>query len=274
MGVRRVTMIKYLAVLALLIISAPFWLPTSLGGDTSYHFVLTDSMKGTLDPGAFVVLRRSDHYQVGDAVGYRLNVGGGERVTILHRIVSRLPDGKYVLKGDALESTEQVAPEAITGRMVFAAPALGFLPGVLRQAPLLLGGLLLAVFLLGGVLLQRTRKNKGAAKNQQRKKENLFLPAALVILLALPFATIPMADLVPIAPALGAEAILDRIPLFAVLLGVVAVTRMGEIIWINSSHESASASIAEINYVGAMALAAMVIPFPELIASARSVLTL
>jgi hypothetical protein len=267
-------MIKYLALLALLIISAPFWLPVSLGGDTSYHFVLSDSMKGTLDPGAFVVLRRSDHYQVGDAVGYGLNMGNGERVIILHRIISRQPNGKYVLKGDALESTEQVAPEAITGRMVFAVPALGFLPGAFRQAPLLLGGLLLAVFLLGGVLVQRTRRNKGAAKNQQRKRENLFLPAALVILLALPFATISMADLVPLASALGAEAILDRIPLFALLLGVVAVTRMGEIIWVNSSLESASASISEINYVVAMALAAMVIPFPELIASARLVLTL
>jgi hypothetical protein len=271
-------MIKYLALLALLIISAPFWLPTSLGGDTSYHFVLTDSMKGTLDPGAFVVLRRGSHYQVGDAVGYRLSVGGGDHVTILHRIVSRQDDGKFVLKGDARESTEQVAPEAITGRMVFAVPALGFLPGAFRQSPLLLGGMLLGVVLLGGTVLQWARKpksaSKGAARRQPRQRENLFLPAALVILLALPFAGISMADLVPLVPPLGVEAILDKVPLFALLLGVLAATRFGEIIWVNNSLESVSASIAEINYVVAMILAVMVIPFPALIASARAVLTL
>lgn len=269
-------MIKYLAIAALFIISLPFWLPTSLGGDTSYHFVLTDSMKGTLDPGAFVVLRRSDHYQEGDAVGYRLKVGGGDDVIILHRIISRQPDGKFVLKGDAVDSTEQVAPEAITGRMVFAVPALGFLPSTLRRAPLLLGGMLLAVFLLGGFLLQWARKPKRApkAKGPKRKRENLFLPASLVILLALPFATVSMAELVPLASALGAAPILDKIPLFALLLGVVAATRFGEVIWVNNSLESASASIAEINYVLAMILAVMVIPFAELIASARSVLTL
>ena len=50
-------MIKYIIILAIFIATFPFWLPTSLGGATSYHFVLTDSMKGTLDPGAFVVLR-------------------------------------------------------------------------------------------------------------------------------------------------------------------------------------------------------------------------
>ena len=267
--------IKYLVLLALLIFTVPFWLPTSLGGDTSYHFVLTDSMKGTLDPGAFVVLRRSSQYKVGDAVGYGLDVGNGERIIILHRIISQRADGKFVLKGDAVKSTEQVAPEAITGRMVFAVPALGFLPAAFRQSPFLLGGLLLTIFLLGEFLLRRPGKKKiaVAASSQQRQKENLFLPAALVVLLALPFATISMADLVPIVPALGADVILDKIPVFGFLLGVVAVTRFGEVIWTDNPQKS-TAAITQVNYVVVMILAAMVIPFPELIASARAVLTL
>ncbi len=49
-------MLKYLILIAVFAVSLPSWLPTSLGGDTSYHFVLTESMVGTLDPGAFVVL--------------------------------------------------------------------------------------------------------------------------------------------------------------------------------------------------------------------------
>ena len=98
-------MLKYLLIIAVFAVSAPFWLPTSLGGDTSYHFVLTDSMKGTFDPGAFVILRRSNSYQVGDAVGYYFETGTGERVTILHRIIAREPDGSFILKGDAVDTT-------------------------------------------------------------------------------------------------------------------------------------------------------------------------
>ena len=45
--------IKHLIFIAIIIGTLPFWLPTSMRGDTSYHFVLTDSMEGTLDPGSF-----------------------------------------------------------------------------------------------------------------------------------------------------------------------------------------------------------------------------
>ena len=70
-------MIKYFILIAVFAATLPFWLPTSLGGDTSYHFVLTDSMKGTYDPGSFVILRRSDSYAIGDLrLGLISNEGG------------------------------------------------------------------------------------------------------------------------------------------------------------------------------------------------------
>ena len=154
-------LVKHLIVIAIIIGTLPFWLPTFLGGDTSYHFVLTDSMEGSLNPGTFVILHRSDTYEVGQAVGYWLDLGNDNRATILHRIVGRLPNGNYVLKGDAVETTEEVEEEAITGRLVFAVPGLGFLPGAFSQAPLLLGGILVALFFLsGGIMKKADRRTK------------------------------------------------------------------------------------------------------------------
>ena len=271
-------MIKYIIMLALFVATIPFWLPTSLGGDTSYHFVLTDSMKGTLDPGAFVVLHRSDSYQVGDAVGYHLDAGNGERITILHRIISYLPDGGYLLKGDAVETTEEVAPEAITGRMVFALPALGFLPGAFRQAPLLLGGMLLTMFFVAGGLKQaRSKKAKPKSEGDSgggKTKENLFLPATVVILLTIPFASVALVEMVPLASGGMIGALLEKVPLFAFLLAVVAVTRLGEVIWVSGPKGSGAASVVEINYIIVMVLAVTVVPLPEIITSLRAVLTL
>ena len=138
---------RYLIMLGVLALSLPFWLPTSLGGQTSYHFVLTNSMQGSVDAGSFVILRRTDIYRIGDVVGYRQDIGENS-ITILHRIVGLLPDGRYILKGDAVPSQEQVEEEAMTGRMILALPGLGFLSGAFKRAPLLVGLPLLSLFLL------------------------------------------------------------------------------------------------------------------------------
>ena len=273
-------MVKYLVLLGIIIGTLPFWLPTSVGGETSYHFVLTDSMKGTLDPGSFIVLRRSDNYEVGDAVGYWLGLGDGSRATILHRIVGRLPNGAYILKGDAVESTETVEPEAITGRMVFAVPGLGFLPGAFKQAPLLLGGMLVALyFLSGGVAKKANGRKTGAWTGEvqakdQGKKENLFIPAALLVLISLPFATTTISNLLPILANLHpAEVLLGKVPLFALLLAFLTITRLGEVMWVRGSQGSSLSSLAGVNYTAVMILAITVIPFMELVESARTVLT-
>ena len=178
-------MIKYLLIAALLILSVPFWLPSSVGGSNSYHFVLTDSMKGTIDPGAFVVVRRMETYNVGDVVAYRQDLTADTSITILHRIVGRLPDGRYLLKGDAVAAEEQVEEEAIKGRMVAAVPGLGFLPGAFRHAPLPIGGLMLALVFVGGRL--------GRSAEAANRGKSFFLPAALIVLAAFPFASVGLA---------------------------------------------------------------------------------
>ena len=284
-------MIKYLIAIGIIIGTLPFWLPTSLGGDTSYHFVLSDSMKGTLDPGAFVVLRGGENYEVGDAVGYHFDLGDGNRATILHRIIGELANGDYLLKGDAVESTETVKREAITGRMVFAVPALGFLPGAFRQAPLLLGGMLLAFFLLAGGLMKAVdRRVKGGGKRPERtegnssrekpsgqraKEENLFLPTLLLVVVSIPFAKAVVGQMVPSFVNLGAaEGLLSQVPLFALLVAVLAVTRFGEIFWVKGPQgKSSLGSLAGINYGAVMIMAAATIPLAEMMQSTRSVFT-
>ena len=288
-------MIKHLILLGLIIGTIPFWLPTSLGGDMSYHFVLTDSMKGTLDPGAFVVLRRGDTYEVGDAVAYRIDLGDGNNATILHRIVGELPTGDYIIKGDAVDINETVEPEAITGRMVFAVPALGFLPGAFRQAPMLLGGMLLAAFILAGGFMKAvdrraisadkrqawSEENPPREKSSRRdsgvlRQENLFLPALLLVLVSLPFAKSVVGQMIPEFVNLGAaEGLLSQVPLFALLAAVLAVTRFGEIFWVKGPQGGSSlGSLAGINYGAVMIMAAATIPFSEMLQSARTVLTL
>jgi signal peptidase I len=185
---------RYLLMIGMMAISIPFWLPSSLGGEISYHFVVSNSMKGTLDTGAFVILRPSHSYQIGDVVGYREGLPNGKTATIIHRIVDRLPDGRYVLKGDAATGRDAVEERAITGRLVMAVPAMGFLPGAVRHAPVLFG-LLVGVWLLIGQV-DKIRWDKLAPGG------SLFLPALLVVALTLPFAPDGLAGLLSRGPAL------------------------------------------------------------------------
>lgn len=254
-------MIKYLILAGLLAVTAPFWLPTSLGGDTSYHFVSSDSMKGTVDTGSLVVLRRADTYQVGDVVTFQQG-GAGDSLTILHRIIRRLPDGRFLIKGDAVTPVDEVAEELVQGRMVLAVPALGFLPGAFRQAPYLLGGLLLASLLLTGGLQDRGAKGV-------RRGRSLFLPAALLVLVSIPYSSRSLGDLLPFAPGEVAK-LLDLWPLPAWLVGLVGVTRLGEI----TRQGPNAALFVEVNYVVVMVLSVLFLPIPDLVKSARMVMAL
>lgn len=277
-------MLKYLIIITALIVTLPFWLPTSLGGDTGYHFVLTDSMKGTLDPGAFVILRSSGSYKVGDAVGYARELPNGQTVTILHRIVGRLPDGNFLLKGDSATSIEEVAPGAVTGRLVFAIPALGFLPGAFRQAPLLLGGLLIGAVVLTGNKKKTVRglRNRWVRRNTTRGKGggpakaeeiNLFLPASLLMLLCLPFLGLPVAKLLPPLPVLDVvRSLTANLPMFVLLFGVMAITRITEVAWADGPQRSAVSSISGLSYGVIMLVVITAVPFGEIVESARVVL--
>ena len=107
-----------------LVATLPLWLPVWLGGNIAFNFILTGSMKGELDPGSFVLVRQSNQYGIGDIAAYRHRTDGDTQIMILHRIIDRLPDGKYTFKGDANRGTETVAAEQIVGKLVFGVPLL------------------------------------------------------------------------------------------------------------------------------------------------------
>jgi hypothetical protein len=180
---------------------------------------------------------------------------------MLHRIIGQLPDGRFLIKGDAASGVDQVAKEAINGRMVLAAPLLGLLPAIFKQAPHIFAGLLLAGLLLTG-------GGKKSTPNPDRRKGSLFLPVALVVLASIPYATRDMADVLPFATG-GVGEFLGWLPLSAWLLAVVGVTRLAEVTWARGN----GALVIEANYLLVMVLALFFLPFQALLQSARTVLT-
>ena len=169
---------------SLVMVSAPAWLPERLGGDMSFTFILTGSMKGELDPGSFVVLRRSADYQVGDIAGYRMYLEDDRYIVIVHRIVEILADGRLIFKGDANRGTETVDANKVIGKLTLGIPGLGFIFGAIKSAPVMLGGVLLIPFLFKG-----TKDEK-----QEVRGMGFFLPTLITVAFTLPFYSIGLAE--------------------------------------------------------------------------------
>lgn len=233
--------IKFFVILVLLLFSVPIWLPRSLGGEVSYHFVLTGSMKGSVDRGSFVIVRQGSNYQIGDVVLYQQPFGEGQTIPILHRVVGYLPDGGYITKGDANPNHEEVAPEAVLGRMALALPWLGFAAGASRSFPLILGVLVLTpIFFLG---------------RKKQREMSLFLPALFLALFSFPFYS------------LGLAASLGKLPAFLLVLGFLGATRIAEM----SVLDEQLRCMVGLNYILVIVLALSMVFIPGVIDSFRAV---
>ena len=169
---------------SLVVVAAPAWLPERLGGDMSFTFILTGSMKGELDPGSFVVLRRSSDYVVGDIAAYRLYLEDDMYIVIVHRIVEVLADGRFIFKGDANRGTETVDANKVIGKLALGIPGLGFVFGAVKAAPVMIGGVLLIPLLFNGTKDQK----------QKARGKGLFLPTLIVVAFTLPFYSIGLAE--------------------------------------------------------------------------------
>ena len=170
-------------------LTAPAWLPERLGGDMSFTFILTGSMKGELDPGSFVVLRRSSDYRVGDIAGYRLYLEDDRHIIIVHRIVEVLADGRFIFKGDANRGTETVDANKVIGKLALGIPGLGFIFGAIKSGPILIGGVLLIPLFFTG-----TKKGGGDNEKQKVRGKGLFLPTLVVVAFTLPFYSIGLVE--------------------------------------------------------------------------------
>ena len=230
------SVLKIAIFLGILGVTLPFWLPESLGGDIALQFVLTGSMKGELDPGSFVLVRRSNDYQAGDIAVYKLTQSNGKSISIVHRIVGRLPDGRYIFKGDANRSSETVDPQQIIGKLVVGIPGLGFLPGAIKAAPVIVGLLLIAPFMLG--------RNKN--KSVQRK--SLYLPTLAVVGISLPFFSSGLAETLGVMQA------------SLLILGFLGAARLVD----KTDPWPEFKAISDIAYMLIIAMAVLMVPFPEL----------
>ena len=167
-----------------LLATLPLWLPETWGGTIAFNFILTGSMEGELGPGSFVLVRQSDRYGIGDIAAYRHQIDGETQIIIIHRIVDRLPNGKYVFKGDANRGTETVDEGQIVGKLVFGVPGLGFIPGAFQASPAILLPLLAAPLIF----------KKGKLQTAAKPKKSLFLPTLLLVGSTLPFFSVGLAE--------------------------------------------------------------------------------
>ncbi|MCH8309786.1 MAG: hypothetical protein IIB17_04730 [Chloroflexi bacterium] len=231
------------SLLGFLVVTLPLWLPESVGGETAFNFILTGSMKGELDPGSMVILRRSDSYRTGDIAGYRLFRDDGKYIIIVHRIIGRLPDGRYIFKGDANLSAETVDADKLVGRVVFGIPWLGFIPGAIGASPIL-GGLVM----MAPLLVRRSKNLKPSSR-----RGSLFVPALFLVALTAPFYSEGPAEYLGVTGAI------------ALMLGFLVGTRVLDVMnpWPDSRI------IISVAYGLTMALSMLMVSAPDLLDSAR-----
>jgi signal peptidase I len=117
-----------------------FVLPTSLGGSTTYTIVSGPSMEPRFHTGDLVIARPARRYPIGQVVIYKIPDPQYSRYRVVHRIVDRLPDGRYVVQGDNQDHADpwMIPHDNIAGGEVLAIAKGGYLLGYLRN-PLYLG---------------------------------------------------------------------------------------------------------------------------------------
>ena len=141
------TLAATLLSLTLVLIAWMALAPTQLGGQVSYVIVDGNSMETDFHLGDLILVRKSQTYQVGDAVTYQ-NAELGRYV--FHRIVN-LNFDRFVLQGDnnSWLDSYQPASEEIIGKLWIHIPKAGKAIEWLR-VPLHLA---IAIGLLGGSLM-------------------------------------------------------------------------------------------------------------------------
>lgn len=91
--------------------------------DYYLFYVKSGSMEKTLYVGDYIIIKKSDKYNVGDIVTYKKD----DDTYITHRIVS-ISDDKIITKGDANSVNDpEISKEIIIGKLVFKSSCLNFI---------------------------------------------------------------------------------------------------------------------------------------------------
>jgi len=137
--------------------------PQTFGGQVAYIKVDGHSMDPTFHLDDLVVVRQQQHYQVGDAVVYRIpagEFGAGSRV--IHRLKQRRPDGTYITQGDNKPLVDPWHPtdSDVVGKAWFDVPAGGrYFASLAKPMPL---GLLCAGLTVFAMLLPDRKRQRTA----------------------------------------------------------------------------------------------------------------
>jgi signal peptidase len=157
---------------AVLVVLAAAWFvtlrPAPLGGPAAYVVVSGHSMQPAFAPGALVVARRQDSYEVGDVIVYRVPRGAsGAGTRVIHRVVGGSRAGGYITRGDNRKWPDRWRPRPrdVEGAKLVAVPGVGRAM-MLLGTPLAIGGLLAVLAFLGAgdqTLPRRLRRTRHGA---------------------------------------------------------------------------------------------------------------
>ena len=117
--------------------------PVRFGGTTNFIIVSGRSMERTYHTGDLVITKKRSSYAIGEVIVYRIpGAGAGAGREVVHRLHQRLPDGRFLAKGDNNRTPD---PWPITGKDIVGSKwlmvakggvFLGFLRSILRLAVL------------------------------------------------------------------------------------------------------------------------------------------
>jgi len=237
--------VRAAVIVALLLFTTPFWLPPIFGGQALYQYVVSDSMTGAVDRGSLVIVLPQESYALGDVVAFNLDFGNNVRVPILHRVMGRNNSGQYLIKGDAAPGTDSVNPKDVLGKMVVGIPFLGFVGGASKVFPLSIAFVVLAPMVVG----------RGKKQETQGKPSSLFFPVALIVLAAIPLASIGIAGTLgkPVAAFL--------------LIGSLTTARFAEM-----AYRKELGTMTEVLYIMVGMAAFSMVYIPDVLQAAKSLL--
>ena len=120
-----------------------FMWPVRFGGSTNFIIVSGRSMERTYHTGDLVITKKQPSYRVGEVVVYRVpGDGAGAGREIVHRLHERLPDGRFLVRGDNNKTNDPwvIGTDEIVGsKWLMIAKGgvfLGFLRSILMLAVL------------------------------------------------------------------------------------------------------------------------------------------
>src|SRR2546423_8631066 len=168
------TLLGLLGVGAAAMVCVPF-IPTNLGGRTTYVTTHGTSMGPRLHAGDLAVVQPSSHYRVGDIVAYHSTTLRG--ATLLHRIIS-IDAGRFTFKGDNNNFVDPDHPtvDQLVGRLTIRIPRGGVIRSWLARPIILFPLLALVIGGAGSSLFVRRRRQNRLRRRTPRRSARGFRP--------------------------------------------------------------------------------------------------